>query len=111
MTTSPVTPDDLVKIALLAMLHDASGLTGTIEEVDFADSARFQHLEGCSEVTVGVTHCEQDATSTGTGFEVLYARLECPHSDSIIVKTASYGIGSLLGKMIELGESLSDADD
>lgn len=105
------TADELVNLALLAMLHDKTGLTGEIDYVgqgfmrDAGLRMRWSHLENCADAAVvGPIECEQDATDTGTGFEVLTAPIGCPHGEPVAAKTAGYGIGGLLGKMIELGE-------
>lgn len=104
-----LTADDLVKIALLAMLHDKSGLTGCVEEVNWADSARFAHLEDCPDAAVvGPVDCAQDCTSTGTGMEIITTRIGCPHGDPIPVKKGGYGIGHLLGEMIRIGQQIED---
>jgi hypothetical protein len=104
-----MTTDDLVRVALLAMLHDKTGLTGSVEEVSWADSPRFAHLEDCPDAAViGPVECEQDSTSTGTGMEVITARIGCPHGDPIAVKTGGYGIGNLLNKMVQIGQQIED---
>lgn len=112
-----VSPDGLVKDALLAMLHDASGLSGTVEHVKrsadtlLADSERLKHLEGCPEAAVLDTPAsEQDATSTGSGFGVVYATVGCPHGEPLRVLTSAYGtVDGLLSKMIELGRHVAEA--
>lgn len=104
-----LTPDDLVKVALLAMLHDKSGLTGCVEPVDYADYPRHDHLEECADATViGPVECEQDCTSTGTGMEVITVAIGCSHSEPVAMKSGGYGIGNLLGKMIRIGQEIED---
>lgn len=104
--------DGLVKVALLGMLHDKTGLTGCVEEVDYADSPRFAHLEDCADATVvGPVDCAQDCTSTGTGMEIIAALFDCPHGDPIAVKTGGYGIGNLLDKMVRIGRRIEDDRD
>lgn len=101
--------DGLVKVALLGMLHDKTGLTGCVEEVDYADSPRFAHLEDCPDAAViGPVDCEQDCTSTGTGMEVITTLIGCPHGDPIAVKKGGYGIGHLLDKMVQIGQGIED---
>ncbi len=101
--------DELVKLALLELLHDTSGLTGSIEPVAGADWDRFEHLEVCMDAAiVGTPECEQDCTSTGTGFEVLTVHIGCLHGVPIAARTSGYGIGGLLRKMEALGQDIAD---
>lgn len=102
------TPDELVCIALSAMLHDNTGLTGTLD-ADMSDLQRLGHLETCVYSAIaGPIVCEQDCTSTGTGVEVVTAQAGCPHGAPITVRTGAYGIGHLLDKMIALGQRIED---
>jgi hypothetical protein len=105
--------DELVGIALLAMLHDTTGLTGEIDYVsdgpdrERAYAARWGHLEVCAGAEViGPVTCSQEATSTGTGFEVMTAQIGCPHGVPLLAKTAAYGTRGLLEKMTRLGDEL-----
>jgi hypothetical protein len=108
-------PDELVGLALLAMLRDKTGLSGTVDYVGEGwdrreeQSARWSHLEDCAEASIaGPVACTEDATSTGSGFEILTVPISCPHGEPITAKTAGYGHGHLLPKMFELGEHLAE---
>lgn len=108
-------PDELVGLALIAMLHDKTRRSGSIDYVyDTVDQRgeqheRWKHLEHCPEASIaGPFTCTQDATSTGSGSEVLTAPISCPHGEPITAKTAAYGHGGLLPKMLALGGHLAE---
>lgn len=103
------TPDELVHTALATMLHDHTGLSGTLDVTDLSDLQRLNHLENCPySVIAGPIGCEQDCTDTGSGMEILTAQAGCPHGAPITVRTGSYGTGGLLDKMIALGQRIDD---
>jgi hypothetical protein len=107
--------DELVKLALLQMLHDPTGRSGELDHVKRgvdamrADGERLKHLERCEDaVVLDPVTCTQDATSTGSGFELLSAPIDCPHGEPLTALTSAYGIGGLLPKMIEIGQEIAE---